>query len=177
MGAIATDRVSRRAVVLTDLVKPAGRVYRLQKAQPRWQMYRFPSTLYLQAVLDELVGAVPPPWRPEVRLGLQEALVNAAKHGNGLDAEKWITVRSRHEVRADGHHSWWAIADEGGNGTKSAALRRAVTAIAQPCAEEDECGRGVFILRQLFQEVHWDGERHQLSLYKHMGRYTPPVLV
>ncbi len=177
MGAIATDRVGRRAIALTDLVKPAGRVYRLQKAQPRWQMYRFPSTLYLQEVLNELVGAVPSPWQPEVRLGLQEALVNAVKHGNELDATKWITVRSRHEVRPDGHHSWWAIADEGESGAKSAALGRAVTTVAQPCAEEAECGRGVFILQQLFQEVHWDGERHQLSLYKHMGRHTPPILV
>ncbi|HAN45622.1 MAG TPA: ATP-binding protein [Cyanobacteria bacterium UBA8156] len=146
-------------------------------------MYRFPSTLYLQEVLNDLVGAVPSPWQPEVRLGLQEALVNAVKHGNELDAERWITVRSRHEVRPDGHHSWWAIADEGVSPAKSAALSQAVnqatgqTGTTQPRAEEDECGRGVFILQQLFQRVHWDGARHQLSLYKQMGRHTPPILV
>ncbi|MGQ9864917.1 MAG: ATP-binding protein [Pseudanabaenaceae cyanobacterium] len=140
-------------------------------------MYRFPSTLYLQEVLNDLVSAVPSSWQPEVRLGLQEALVNAVKHGNALDENRWITVRSRHEVRSDGHHSWWAIADEGVSEAKSTTLRQAVRQTSQPCAAEEECGRGVFILRQLFQEVHWDGDCHQLFLYKKMSHHTPPLLV
>ncbi|NJK59187.1 MAG: ATP-binding protein [Oscillatoriales cyanobacterium SM2_1_8] len=143
---------------------------------PRWQMYRFPSTLYLHGVLNDLVGAVPLPWQGEVRLGLQEALVNAVKHGNGLDDQKWVTVRSRHEVRPDGHHSWWAIADEGVSASKSAHLTQIAAMGTRLCPEDAEGGRGWFILQQLFQRVHWDGERHQLSLYKNMGPHTPPLL-
>ncbi|MFN7514792.1 MAG: anti-sigma regulatory factor, partial [Microcystis sp.] len=45
----------------------------------------FASTLYLCPILDLLTASIPEELEPEIRLGLQEALVNAAKHGNHLD--------------------------------------------------------------------------------------------
>ena len=57
-------------------VRPVGR---------KWRNLSFTSTLYLAPVLDLLLDEVPSEWQPELRLGLQEALVNAVKHGNSLD--------------------------------------------------------------------------------------------
>ena len=48
----------------------------------------FASTLYLCPILDLLTASIPEELEPEIRLGLQEALVNAAKHGNHLDPAK-----------------------------------------------------------------------------------------
>jgi anti-sigma regulatory factor (Ser/Thr protein kinase) len=61
--------------------------------QQKWDTLSFVSTLYLQPVIDLLLKNVPDPWKAEVRLGLQEALVNAAKHGNQLDRSKFISVK------------------------------------------------------------------------------------
>jgi anti-sigma regulatory factor (Ser/Thr protein kinase) len=69
----------------------------------------FASTLYLCPILDLLLAEIPYRWHPELRLGLQEALVNAAKHGNNLDPGKIVIVRF---TLADDHY-WWAISDEG----------------------------------------------------------------
>lgn len=49
---------------------------------------QFASTLYFQPVIAFLLEGVPQRWQAEIRLGLQEALVNAARHGNGLDPNK-----------------------------------------------------------------------------------------
>ncbi|MFN7355113.1 MAG: ATP-binding protein, partial [Pseudanabaena sp.] len=59
----------------------------------KWSNLSFTSTLYLAPVLDLLLNEVPSEWQAELRLGLQEALVNAAKHGNSLDPCKQITVK------------------------------------------------------------------------------------
>jgi anti-sigma regulatory factor (Ser/Thr protein kinase) len=75
----------------------------------KWGNVSFVSTLYLCPILDRLLKKVPHRWRAEVRLGLQEALVNAVKHGNQLDTQKVISVR--YTVRSGCH--WWIIADQG----------------------------------------------------------------
>jgi len=51
----------------------------------KWESLSFTSTLYLRPILDALLESAPALMREELRLGLQEALVNAAKHGNQLD--------------------------------------------------------------------------------------------
>ena len=55
-----------------------------------WVTISFASTLYLCPILDLLLAEIPDQWHTELRLGLQEALVNAAKHGNQLDPIKNI---------------------------------------------------------------------------------------
>ena len=47
----------------------------------KWNTVRFHSTLYLRPILDLLLTHIHPSWKAEIRLGLQEALVNASKHG------------------------------------------------------------------------------------------------
>jgi len=69
----------------------------------KWQTVSFPSTLYLCPVLDLLLTKIPKELHPEIRLGLQEALVNAAKHGNGLDPSKPVVVKFAYKK---GEYSW-----------------------------------------------------------------------
>ncbi len=117
----------------------------------------FPSTLYLSPVLDLLVADVPPPLLPLVRLGLQEALVNAAKHGNRLDPHKAIRVHYQ-----GGADSWcWVIEDQGNGCPESISL---------PEGPEWswESGRGLYILHQVFDRVEWCTQRQRLYLTKRL---------
>jgi serine/threonine-protein kinase RsbW len=86
--------------VIAISLRPIGR---------KWGTVSFASTLHLCPVLDLLMADVPARWRAEVRLGLQEALVNAAKHGNKLDPNKTVLV----EFYILENEYWWVISDQG----------------------------------------------------------------
>ncbi|NJL85406.1 MAG: ATP-binding protein [Leptolyngbyaceae cyanobacterium SM1_1_3] len=140
-------------------------------ASHQWGRLSFPSTLYLRPILDLLLVKVPRQWQSEVRLGLQEALVNAAKHGNQLDPQKAVSVSF--SATADCH--WWIITDQG------TGFR-----IPQHCClptetdliyEMGECGRGLYILYQVFDEVRWVEHRNELHLCKRVKRWTRIPLV
>ncbi|MBE9045913.1 anti-sigma regulatory factor [Pleurocapsales cyanobacterium LEGE 10410] len=123
----------------------------------------FTSTLYLCPVLDLLLVNVPPEWRAEVRLGLQEALVNAAKHGNKLDPSKTIIVRFTVTER---EYSW-VIVDEGGGFAKGhRCLNTYHSQAKQLPTDEAENGRGFSILHEVFDDVHWNRDGTQLTLSK-----------
>ena len=126
----------------------------------KWSTMSFTSTLYLCPVLDLLVVNVPAQWRPEVRLGLQEALVNAAKHGNQLDPNKAIIVRFTVTSRKYS----WMIADEGNGITASKCCDRFNQ--SQLPKDEAENGRGLSILHEIFDDVHWNRDGTQLTLSK-----------
>ena len=123
----------------------------------------FTSTLYLCPVLDLLLVSVPPEWQAEVRLGLQEALVNAAKHGNKLDPSKTIIVRF-----SVTHNEYsWMIADEGkGFAAKNESLKRRISPSQMLPVDESENGRGFSILHEVFDGVHWNRDGTQLTLSK-----------
>lgn len=130
----------------------------------------FTSTLYLVPVLDLLLDHVPEAWHMEVRLGLQEALVNAAKHGNKLDPGKTISVEfSTHKNACE-----WVISDQGEGFTPPSL---------EPCDLEDtlcddgECGRGLFILHQVFDQVQWNPCGTQLRLCKQIRRVSRSPLL
>lgn len=129
----------------------------------KWTTMSFTSTLYLCPVLDLLLVSVPPEWRAEVRLGLQEALVNAAKHGNKLDPSKTIIVR----FTVTNTEYSWVIADEGGGfaeGFKS--FNSCSDRAKQLPTDESENGRGFSILHEVFDGVHWNRDGTQLTLSK-----------
>lgn len=117
----------------------------------------FPSTLYLSPVLDLLLADVPPQLLPLVRLGLQEALVNAAKHGNNLDPAKAVRVHYQ------GGEDWWcwAIEDQGAGCPECTCLH-------QGPADSWESGRGLYILHQVFDRVEWCQQRQRLHLTKRL---------
>lgn len=140
-------------------------------ARRSWSTVSFASTLYLIPVLDLLLAELPPRWRAEVRLGLQEALVNAAKHGNNLDPSKTVLVRF--SVIADQY--WWVISDQG-SGFKPPQCCQATSEQHLPY-DEWECGRGLHIIYQIFDQVQWNDDGTELSLCKRV-RYAnrPPML-
>lgn len=129
----------------------------------KWGTLSFVSTLYLRPILDLLLSEIPTTWQSEVRLGLQEALVNAAKHGNKLDPAKKVSVR----FSTFGDYHWWIISDQGDG-------------FQFPCQCEDtlegcfhqlgDCGRGLYILYQVFDDVRWSRGGCELHLCKRVRR-------
>ncbi|MEC4896360.1 MAG: ATP-binding protein [Oscillatoria sp. PMC 1051.18] len=120
----------------------------------------FASTLYLCPVLDLLLAKVPPEWQPEVRLGLQEALVNAAKHGNQLDPSKTVVV----EFSVTNDLYSWVISDQGAGFQPHCKCSDSPEELLPE--EESESGRGFCILHQIFDQVHWNNQGTKLRLSK-----------
>jgi len=124
----------------------------------RWESLSFASTLYLCPILDALLASTPHLFRDELRLGLQEALVNAAKHGNRLDPQKIVSVR----YAKIGGYYWWVVSDQGEGFEEPSAC---------PCPDADqpfvsEHGRGLFILHQVFDQVRWSDDGKEVHLAK-----------
>ena len=124
-----------------------------------WKTVRFASTLYLSPILDLLLYRVPKQIHPEIRLGLQEALVNAAKHGNKLDPRKTVEVRFCY---SHGEYSW-IVCDQG-----KGFMRQYSCPLDEPSLppEEAENGRGLCILNQIFDQVCWNHQGTEVKLYK-----------
>lgn len=144
----------------------------LRPTSRKWGTVSFASTLHLCPVLDLLIADVPPKWQPDVRLGLQEALVNAAKHGNNLDPSKTILVEFF--VLEDQH--WWVISDQGQGFVPTHSSHELND--SDSCLDEvDECGRGLYILHQIFDQVHWNPEGTELRLCKQVKHRIRQPLV
>ncbi|WP_009630361.1 ATP-binding protein [Synechocystis sp. PCC 7509] len=129
----------------------------------------FASTLYLCPILDLLLAEVPEKWHAELRLGLQEALVNAAKHGNKLDPGKVVIVR----FFLANEFYWWEIVDQGRGFKPDCKCDRDRTDYLPP--ETSENGRGTFLLKTIFDQVHWNEEGTELRLCKQMSRLRFPL--
>nr|WP_228035585.1 anti-sigma regulatory factor [Oculatella sp. LEGE 06141] len=143
-------------------MRPTGR---------RYGTVSFASTLHLCPVLDLLLADVPPQWQSEVRLGLQEALVNAAKHGNNLDPNKTVIV----EFFIIDNQYWWVISDEGA-GFVAPSDACDLDCTQTQIHEVDECGRGLYILHQVFDQVHWSKCGTELRLCKQVKNRFKPIV-
>lgn len=130
----------------------------------------FASTLYLCPILDLLLADVPEKWHAELRLGLQEALVNAAKHGNNLDPSKVVIVRF---FIVDDHY-WWEICDQGDGFNPPAEYNCDPAEYLPP--EVAENGRGMCILKTIFDRVHWNSAGTELRLGKQLSRFRFPLV-
>lgn len=128
-----------------------------------WNTISFASTLYLRPILDLLLAKIPRELHPEIRLGLQEALVNAAKHGNKLDPSKTIVV----QFSVDKGEYSWVISDQGSGFTSYCQC--SLTAPELPL-EEAENGRGLCILHQIFDRVNWNRQGTQVRLSKQVKK-------
>ncbi len=132
----------------------------------KWDKLSFASTLYLYPVIDTLLESAPAQLRDELRLGLQEALVNAAKHGNCLDPSKHVSVKY-----AKVHDAyWWVITDQGSGFDLPNGCR--VCPEGLDGDRTDDCGRGLFILHQIFDQVHWSSKGNEVSLCKRFSRWS-----
>ena len=137
----------------------------------KWGTVSFASTLHLCPVLDLLVADVPVRWKADIRLGLQEALVNAAKHGNNLDPGKTVIVEF---FIIEGQY-WWIISDQGNGFSPGCSCSLDYT--KQSINDIDECGRGLYILHQIFDQVHWNQRGTELRLCKQVNnRAKIPLL-
>jgi serine/threonine-protein kinase RsbW len=140
--------------VITISLRPTGR---------NWGTISFASTLYLCPILDLLLAEIPTKLQGELRLGLQEALVNAAKHGNNLDPGKRVVVR----FSLIDNQYWWIISDQGkGFMPLSTDDDSDPTEYLPP--DEAESGRGLCILHQIFDQVEWNSKGTELRLCKQL---------
>ncbi len=119
--------------------------------------FEFQSSLQLTEFIDQLLE----PLKKRrnfytLKLGLHEALVNAAKHGNNLDPHKIIKVKRIITPK------WcvWQIQDQG-NG-----LKPDKRLFNLPKRIDSINGRGLYIIHECFDDVRWSpkGNRLQLAL-------------
>lgn len=140
----------------------------LRSTIPRWPSVRWsdfitPSTLQLAPLLEILLEPVRcSELQAQVQLGLQEALVNAVRHGNGNDPAKCLRIRRIETPR------WliWQVQDEG-DGLPDTA-RQAL--LPEHC--DALGGRGLFLIHQCFDDVRWSrrGNRLQLAVVRERSR-------
>jgi serine/threonine-protein kinase RsbW len=93
-----------------------------------------------------------------IRLALEEALINAIKHGNRMERGK--QVRITYQVHAD--QFTVHIEDEGGGFNPNA--------LPDPTAEENlerPCGRGVMLMRHFMSEVSFNDSGNSVTMCKH----------
>jgi serine/threonine-protein kinase RsbW len=122
----------------------------------------FDSTLYTSPILDLLLANVPEEWHFDLRLGLQEALINAVKHGNQLDQSRKVTIEFF--MAAESYH--WVVKDQG-------LEVQSLPDIQALCCETSECGRGIYIMHQVFDYVHWNQCERKLHLFKQLHSPKP----
>jgi len=133
----------------------------LPPTRRHWSTISFSSTLYLYPILDLLLANIPSFLEPEIRLGLQEALVNAAKHGNRLDPQKTVLV----EFCISNKGYSWVISDEGqGFSPQRCDCENHLAPHLPPDVSEN--GRGLCILHQVFDKVYWNSQGTKLHLSK-----------
>lgn len=136
----------------------------LPPTKKSWTTMSFTSTLYLCPVLDLLLTNIPSYLRAEIRLGLQEALVNAAKHGNKLDPSKSIVVNF--SETKEGYS--WVISDEGLGFARECNCHDLRSQHLPP--EEAEHGRGLCLLHEIFDQVRWDQHGTRVKLCKQVTK-------
>lgn len=121
-----------------------------------WCDFISPSTLQLQSLIELLMEPVPSPDRDLLHLGLQEALVNAVRHGNGGDPQKTLRIRRILCPR------WfvWQVQDQGVGVPQGHRCGRL------PGDLEAPSGRGLFLIHQCFDDVRWSRRGNRLQLAK-----------
>lgn len=93
-----------------------------------------------------------------VHLAVEEALVNAIRHGNGLDESKY--VRAKFQLSAD--RLWVEIMDEGA-GFDPEELPDPTDYDNIECP----CGRGVLLMRNFMNRVEYNDRGNRVVMEKH----------
>jgi serine/threonine-protein kinase RsbW len=92
-----------------------------------------------------------------IKIALEEALVNAIKHGNKLDPRKRVTI----EAAITGKKAEICIEDEGPGFDRSQ--------VPDPLAEENlekSSGRGILLIESYMSQVTWDRGGRRLTMVK-----------
>lgn len=115
--------------------------------------------------VDELPSLYPPMVKRlgDIRLVLEEAVVNAIQHGNGLDDAKSVRISV-----SDWEDGWeFSVCDEG-PGLNLADLPNPL----DKSRIREEGGRGLLFVRALADDVHFCTSVHGLRIYFHPQRYV-----
>lgn len=134
----------------------------------RWSDFITPSTLQLAPLVELLLEPVSClKLQTQLHLGLQEALVNAVRHGNGGDPAKLLRIRRIETPR------WlvWQVQDEG-DGIPEAS-RSSLGGL--PASPEAEGGRGFFLILHCFDDVRWSRRGNRLQLAVRRERLPLPL--
>jgi len=115
-----------------------------------------------QQVQDRIIGALEAHGFPArdvfgVRLALEEAVVNAIKHGNGLDPEKFVHV----DCRVDNERVTITIRDEGPGFDPGD--------VPDPTEEDNldkPSGRGLMLMRAFMTRIEYNESGNQVTLEK-----------
>ena len=92
-----------------------------------------------------------------IKLALEEALVNAIKHGNGMDRSKSVRI----QYRVDGERFDIQIADEGRGFNPED-----VPDPMDPENLERPCGRGLLLMRHYMTEVTYHPPGNRVTMCK-----------
>ncbi|HSB10305.1 MAG TPA: ATP-binding protein [Blastocatellia bacterium] len=124
---------------------------------------KMPSELrHLDGVLDYLndrmlkLGIVKPD-DSEVLLALDEAIVNAVKHGNKCDPRKAVHIVA--EFSAEG--AKFTVSDEG-----AGFAREDVPDPTDPCRLLEPSGRGLLLITHIMDEVCFNQSGNRLEMFK-----------
>lgn len=96
-----------------------------------------------------------------VKLALEEALINAIRHGNRNDLNKYVTVR----YDVDSHRTVIHVADEG-DGFRPEW-------VPDPTTRENiikPCGRGIMLMRAYMDEVRFSRKGNLVRMVKYNRR-------
>lgn len=114
----------------------------------------------VDAICETLVSLeVPEQKRLEVALALQEALSNAVVHGCGNDSTKHVRCRMKSDPQG---RIVITVTDPG--------LGFSPDLIPDPRKDENlhaDHGRGVYLIRQLMDEVHFEHRGSEITMWKY----------
>ena len=100
----------------------------------------------------------------ELIIALDEAIVNAIKHGNKCDASKSVSITA--EFTAEG--SRFIISDEG-----PGFDRCTVPDPTDPCRLLEPSGRGLYLINHIMDEVCFNDAGNQLTMFKRTQKCGP----
>jgi len=99
-----------------------------------------------------------------IRISLEEALVNAIKHGNKLDPSKKVWV----EAKISPKRAQIEIEDQGPGFDR--------TSVPDPTAEENLCkcsGRGILLMETYMNSVSWTKQGRRVKMVRVNQRHFP----
>jgi serine/threonine-protein kinase RsbW len=121
---------------------------------------------YLERVLNYISQrmvslGIADPEDTDVILALDEAIVNAIKHGNKCNPEKCVHIIA--VVRCDG--VWFTITDEG-----SGFARDEVPDPTDPCRLLEPSGRGLLLINHIMDEVCYNDCGNEVQMFKRLDQ-------
>ena len=127
----------------------------LNRPSITWSNFELYSSLQLSDFVDLLLEPIKySHYRYRIKLGLHEALINAATHGNKLDPHKSIRVRRIITP------NWcvWQIQDQG-NGLE---IQKRVYNLPKENSSINE--RGLYIINECFDDIRWSSKGNRLQV-------------